>query len=143
MFGGESELALLDLTVGSGAMLGGLASAVADLGYTSRVLGQELNCELATVAAATLYLQGHRAEVRVADSLSDDAFADEWSFVATHTGPFALPDGNELPATGKRIELRGMELVEVRDGKIVVDNLYYDNMAVLAQLGLIPQGAPA
>jgi hypothetical protein len=36
-----------------------------------------------------------------------------------------------------------MELVQVRDGKIVVDNLYYDNLAVLAQLGLFPQGATA
>jgi steroid delta-isomerase-like uncharacterized protein len=72
-----------------------------------------------------------------------DAFADEWSFVATHTGPFRLPDGSELAPTGKRVELRGMELVQVRDGKIVVDNLYYDNMAVLAQLGLVPEGAPA
>jgi len=72
-----------------------------------------------------------------------DTFADEWSFVATHTGPFQLPDGTEFPATGRRVELRGMELVEVRDGKIVVDNLYYDNMAVLAQLGLVPEGAPA
>jgi len=70
-----------------------------------------------------------------------DAFADEWAFVATHTGPFQLPDGTELPATGRRVELRGMELVEVRSGKIVVDNLYYDNMAVLAQLGLVPEGA--
>jgi pimeloyl-ACP methyl ester carboxylesterase/predicted ester cyclase len=72
-----------------------------------------------------------------------DTFADEWSFVATHTGPFQLPDGSELPPTGKQVELRGMELVEVRDGKIVVDNLYYDNMAVQAQLGLIPEGATA
>lgn len=70
-----------------------------------------------------------------------DTFADEWSFVATHTGPFQLPDGSELPPTGKRVELRGMELVQVRDGKIVVDNLYYDNMAVFAQLGLVPEGA--
>ena len=68
-----------------------------------------------------------------------DAFADEWSFVATHTGPFVLPDGTELAPTGRKVELRGMELVEVREGKIVVDNLYYDNLAVLAQLGLIPQ----
>jgi predicted ester cyclase len=36
-----------------------------------------------------------------------DSFADEWSFVATHTGPFQLPDGTEFPATGKRVELRG------------------------------------
>jgi steroid delta-isomerase-like uncharacterized protein len=73
----------------------------------------------------------------------DDTFADEWSFVATHTGPFQLPDGTELPPTGRRIELRGMELVVVRDGKIVIDNLYYDNAAVMAQLGLVPEAAIA
>ena len=72
-----------------------------------------------------------------------DSFADEWTFVGTHTGTFTLPDGTELPPTGKRIEIRGMEYVKMRDGKIVVDNLYYDNVAVLAQLGLLPEGAIA
>jgi predicted ester cyclase len=70
-----------------------------------------------------------------------DAFADEWYFVGTHTGPFRLPDGSDLPPTGKRVELHGMELVELRDGKIVVDNLYYDNLSIASQLGLLP--APA
>lgn len=72
-----------------------------------------------------------------------DAFADEWVFVGTHTGPLVLPDGTELPATGKRIEVPGMELVRMRDGQIVLDNLYYDNVTVAEQLGLLPQGAPA
>jgi len=36
-----------------------------------------------------------------------------------------------------------MEFVKVRDGKIVVDNLYYDNLAVAAQFGLLPQPAAA
>ena len=72
-----------------------------------------------------------------------DAFADEWTFVGTHTGPVPLPDGTQLPPTGKRVEIRGMELVQLRDGKIVVNTLYYDNMAVLAQLGLVPEGAIA
>jgi len=72
-----------------------------------------------------------------------DAFADEWAFAGTHTGPLPLPDGSELPATGKRIEVRGMEFVQMRDGKIIVDNLYYDNLAVSAQLGLLTQPASA
>src|SRR5262245_15523577 len=72
-----------------------------------------------------------------------DKFADEWTFTGTNTGPFRLPDGTEIPATGKRVEIKGMEYVEVRDGKIVVDNLYYDFMASVAQLGLIPEGAAA
>jgi predicted ester cyclase len=68
-----------------------------------------------------------------------DAFADEWVFVGTHTGPLQLPDATELAATGKRVEIPGMELVKVHDGKIVADNLYYDNLAVAAQFGLLPQ----
>ena len=73
-----------------------------------------------------------------------DAFADEWTFVGTHTGPFALPDGSQLPPTGKRVELRGMEFCRVGDdGKLVVDNLYYDNTTAALQLGLVPELATA
>ena len=73
-----------------------------------------------------------------------DAFADEWTFVGTHTGgPLTLPNGDVLPATGKRVEVRGMEVVRVNaDGKIVLNTLYYDNMAVALQLGLIPEAVP-
>ena len=72
-----------------------------------------------------------------------DAFADEWTFVGTHTGPFPVPGGTELAPTGRRVEIRGMEIVQVRDGKIAVNNLYYDTMAVAVQLGLMPEGAIA
>jgi steroid delta-isomerase-like uncharacterized protein len=70
-----------------------------------------------------------------------DKFADEWTFTGTNTRPFRLPDGSEILATGKRVEIKGMELVEVRGGKIVVDNLYYDFTASIVQLGLVPQPA--
>ncbi len=60
-----------------------------------------------------------------------DAFADEFTIVGTHA------------ATGKRVELRGMELVRMRNGKIVVDNLYYDSMAIVVQAGLVPEPAIA
>jgi steroid delta-isomerase-like uncharacterized protein len=73
----------------------------------------------------------------------DDKFADEWTFTGTYTGPFRRPDGTDVPATGKPVEIKGMEFVEVRDGKIVVDNLYYDFMASVVQLGLVPEGAAA
>ena len=36
-----------------------------------------------------------------------------------------------------------MEVVQVRQGKIVPDALYYDNLASMAQLGLLPEGAIA
>jgi steroid delta-isomerase-like uncharacterized protein len=72
-----------------------------------------------------------------------DLFADEWTFVGTHTGSFRLPDGTELPPTGKTVEIRGMEVVRVRDGKIILNSLYYDTMAVAVQLGLVPESAIA
>ena len=72
-----------------------------------------------------------------------DKFGDEWTFTGTNTGPLRLPDGAAIPATGKPVEIKGMEYVEVRDGKIVVDNLYYDFLAAVAQLGLVPEGAAA
>ena len=73
-----------------------------------------------------------------------DAFADEWTFVGTHTGPLTLPDGTVLPPTGKRVEVKGMEVVRVGpDGKIVLNTLYFDNLAVAAQLGVVPEGVPA
>jgi steroid delta-isomerase-like uncharacterized protein len=71
-------------------------------------------------------------------------FCDEWTFAGTHSAPFLLPDGSELPATGKRVEINGMEIVRVNaDGKIVLNTLYYDNLAVAVQLGLVPEGAVA
>jgi len=72
-----------------------------------------------------------------------DSFSDEWTFAGTHTGSLLLPDGRELAPTGMRVEVRGMEFCQVRDGKLIVDTLYYDNMAVAAQLGLVPEGAIA
>jgi steroid delta-isomerase-like uncharacterized protein len=72
-----------------------------------------------------------------------DAFADEWTFTGTNDGPLVLPDGTQMPPTGKQVEIRGMELVRMRDGKIIVDNLYYDMAGALIQLGLVPQLATA
>lgn len=72
-----------------------------------------------------------------------EMFADEWTFVGTHSGAFRLPDGSDLPPTGKRVEIRGMEVVQVRDGKIILNALYYDNLASMVQLGLVRESAIA
>lgn len=73
-----------------------------------------------------------------------NTFCDEWTFAGTHTGSLLLPDGHELAPTGKRIEIRGMEYCQVNDdGKLTVNTLYYDNLAVLLQLGLLPEAVPA
>ena len=72
-----------------------------------------------------------------------DSFCDEWTFAGTHDGPLTLPDGTQIPPTGKPVEIHGMEFCQVRDGQLIVDNLYYDNLALATQIGLIPQAATA
>jgi predicted ester cyclase len=52
-----------------------------------------------------------------------------------------MPDGTEVPPTGRRLEVQGMEVVGLRDGKIVLNTLYYDMMSVVAQMGLLPEPA--
>ena len=75
-------------------------------------------------------------------TLTVDVILEQGDTVATefttNTGPLVLPDGTELPPTGKRIEAKGMELMQVRDGKVAVHHLYWDNMALARQLGLLP-----
>jgi len=70
-----------------------------------------------------------------------DTVAGEWTWAGTHTGPLVLPGGTEVPATGKRVEVKGMELMRMRDGKVAVHHGYWDNMAVAGQLGLLPPEA--
>ena len=98
-------------------------------------IGERLARDLEAFADATY----------VVDSFfsAGDTFADEWTFTGTNTGPLRLPDGTVIPPTGNRVEIKGMEYVQVRDGRIVVDNLYYDFMAAVVQLGLVPQPAAA
>ena len=69
-----------------------------------------------------------------------DTVATEFAWGATNTGPLVLPDGTELPPTGKRIEAKGMELMQVRGGKVAVHHLYWDNMPLARQLGISSRG---
>jgi ketosteroid isomerase-like protein len=70
-----------------------------------------------------------------------DTVAEEWIVAGTNTGPLVMPDGAELPPTGKRVEINGMDLVQARDGKVVAQHQYWDSMAVAGQLGLLPEAA--
>jgi steroid delta-isomerase-like uncharacterized protein len=62
----------------------------------------------------------------------------EWVWRATNTAPMLMPDGTEIPATHKPVELPGVSIVSVRDGKISSHRDYFDNASVMSQLGLMP-----
>jgi ketosteroid isomerase-like protein len=44
----------------------------------------------------------------------------------------------EIPAIGKKVELPGVAVVTVRDGKIASERDYVDMAAMMSQLGLMP-----
>ena len=64
--------------------------------------------------------------------------AVEWVWRATNTGPMAMPDGTEIPATQRDVELPGVSILSIRDGKITSQRDYFDNASVMSQLGLLP-----
>lgn len=65
---------------------------------------------------------------------AETSAAVEWRMTGTFDGePFQGVD-----PTGKSIDVRGLDLIEIEDGLIVSNTAYYDNMAYARQVGLMP-----
>ena len=75
-------------------------------------------------------------------AVDGDWVAMTGTFRGTHDGTLASPNG-DVPATGRRLEGRCSQFVRFADGKAVEEQLYYDQMDVIAQLGLMPEPAGA
>jgi steroid delta-isomerase-like uncharacterized protein len=73
---------------------------------------------------------------------TDEAVVTEAAITGTHTGTLRSPSG-DIPATGRRVNLRQVAVVRVKDGLAVSEHLYFDQMEMMAQLGMLPAGAPA
>src|SRR5919109_3209022 len=71
-----------------------------------------------------------------------DTAINEWFFSGTNSGPMETPEG-PLPATGKRITIRGCDVLTVRGGLIESHRAYYDQLGLMTQLGLVPEEAAA
>ncbi|GII92710.1 ester cyclase [Sinosporangium siamense] len=71
-----------------------------------------------------------------------DTTVDEYQLVGTHRGPYPLPDGRIIPATGRPIRVRGCFLCSMEDGFIVSLRVYFDQLELLAQLGWFPFPSP-
>ena len=63
----------------------------------------------------------------------------------THTAPLRDPTGKmpPVPPTGKRVVIKGAVVLRVQDGLVREVRVYTDNMAIMAQLGLLPAPATA
>ena len=67
-----------------------------------------------------------------------DIVVAEWMYRGTHAGPMSMPDGTEIPPTGKTLELPGVTVCKIMDGKFANLHDYFDNAAGMTQLGLMP-----
>lgn len=66
----------------------------------------------------------------------------EGELVATRTTMRAIHDGGEfmgLPPSGKEVEVTGMSIEHVRNGRIVERRVTADYLGMYQQLGLLPQ----
>jgi steroid delta-isomerase-like uncharacterized protein len=71
-----------------------------------------------------------------------DWFVYEFTFEGTHENPLVSPDG-EIPATNKQLKGRGAQIMKFENGKIVEEHLYWDQVQLLTQLGLMPEASAA
>jgi predicted ester cyclase len=62
-----------------------------------------------------------------------------WRGSGTHTERLATVTGETIPPTRRRMRVSGALLTEVRDGKVVRLWGYFDQLSVLAQLGISEQ----
>ena len=58
-----------------------------------------------------------------------------------HGGTFSGAAFDGVDATGKHVEVRGLDLFEVEDGQIVANTAYYDGLEFARQIGMMPAHA--
>jgi steroid delta-isomerase-like uncharacterized protein len=83
------------------------------------------------------------ARLTVTNELADgDWVAQEFTFEGTHEDTLSSPSG-DIPATHKRLDGRGVQIFKV-EGEVVTDTrLYFDQVDIMTQLGLMPEPASA
>jgi steroid delta-isomerase-like uncharacterized protein len=74
-------------------------------------------------------------DTEVQDQIADgDKVVERWTAGGTHEGEFM-----GMPATGRRIQIEGMDITRLADGRIVEHWTQMDALAMMQQLGVIPE----
>jgi steroid delta-isomerase-like uncharacterized protein len=66
-----------------------------------------------------------------------DTVALFWVAKGTHKAPLQNPMGDPIPPTNKTVQVHGCTLYELRNGMIVRQEIYWDQLAFLTQLGVV------
>jgi steroid delta-isomerase-like uncharacterized protein len=64
----------------------------------------------------------------------DQLAAVEWRM----SGTFSDAPFQGVDPTGKPVQVRGVDMLEIKDGEIVSNTAYYDGMAFARQVGMLP-----
>ena len=67
-------------------------------------------------------------------SVSGNTVTLELTWRGTHNGPLQTP-GGPLPPSGRKIEIRACQVVDVADGRVQAIRHYFDMATMLQQLG--------
>jgi steroid delta-isomerase-like uncharacterized protein len=96
----------------------------------------------AATAHATVWLNAFPdARIEIENEISaGDWVVHQFTFRGTHTETLASPAG-DIPATNRELAGRGVQVIRVDGDKVVEEHLYYDQMQLLTQLGLVPEAA--
>lgn len=120
---------------------------------------RELNAENAVVEApGDVHVEGREAATQYAmawlnafpdarlnvknEFVSGDWVVQEFTFEGTHEGTLSGPAG-EIPATHRRLNGRGVQIFRVEGDAVADTRLYFDQVQIMTQLGLMPEPAPA
>jgi predicted ester cyclase len=83
------------------------------------------------------------ARVTVRNELeAGDWVVQEFTFEGTHTDTLSTPTG-DIPATNRRLRGRGVQILRIEAGTVADTRLYFDQVQVLTQLGLMPEPSTA
>jgi predicted ester cyclase len=81
------------------------------------------------------------ARVTVKNELeAGDWVVQEFAFEGVHQETLTTPAG-EIPATNRRLTGRGVQILRVEGDTVADTRLYFDQVQVMTQLGLMPEPA--
>ncbi len=78
----------------------------------------------------------------VNELVAGDWVVHEFTFTGTHTGTLTSPDG-DIPPTNRSVTGHGVQIQRIERGRIVDERVYFDQVEMLSQLGLMPEPTPA
>jgi predicted ester cyclase len=74
--------------------------------------------------------------------VAGDWVVQEFTFTGTHTGTLASPDG-DIPPTHRSATGHGVQIQRIAGDRIAEERVYFDQVEILTQLGLLPEPTTA